>query len=360
MISTVQWRRGGGTRGSALSAEWLSNSSDLSGRLAHGLEGMLHKISRPQRLRRLRQLLLVLLAIWAVLALSRLVWGLLPGSDEELPEQAEIINPVSTAAPVQVQEVDIERMVSWHLFGEAGAEAPPAAEIQELPAQASAREGIEEGARETRLDLKLRGVIASTDDGLGYAIIEHKKQQAVYAVEDPLPVSGKVALVKVMPRQVVLDNGGTYELLTLFEETELDGQLPRDGAPSARAEVAPRQLESRVDVDTTTLARSYRDRLYQNPQSLAEVVSVNAVRENGELMGYRIVPGAKREQFERLGFKAGDLVTAINGIALDDPANTMRLYQTMRNAPEAVFELQRGGAPVTLSVSLADAQDASQ
>ncbi len=341
-------------------AEWLSNSSEFSGRIAQGLEGMLRKLSRPEHLRRLRQLLLALFAIWAVLALSRLVWGLLPAGENVLPAGTEIINPVSTAAPVQVQEVDIDRMVSWHLFGEAGAEAPPAAAMQEAPVPASAREGIEEGARETRLDLKLRGVVASTEDGLGYAIIEHKKQQAVYAVEDALPVSGKVVLAKVMPRQVVLDNGGTYELLTLFEETELDGQLPPAAAvpPAARAE--PRQLDKRVDSDTTSLARSYRDRLYQNPQSLAEVVSVNAVRENGELLGYRIVPGVKREQFERLGFKAGDLVTSINGIALDDPANTMRLYQTMRNAPEAVFELQRGGAPVTLSVSLADAQGASQ
>ena len=34
-------------------------------------------------------------------------------------------------------------------------------------------------------------------------------------------------------------------------------------------------------------------------------------------------------------------MTGINGIALDDPANTMRLYQTMRSASEAVFELER-------------------
>ena len=29
----------------------------------------------------------------------------------------------------------------------------------------------------------------------------------------------RVVLAKVMPRQVVLDNGGTYELLTLFEDS---------------------------------------------------------------------------------------------------------------------------------------------
>ena len=49
------------------------------------------------------------------------------------------------------------------------------------------------------------GFVASTEDGLGHAIIEHRSQQTVYAVEDELPVPGKVVLAKVMPKQVVLD-----------------------------------------------------------------------------------------------------------------------------------------------------------
>jgi len=342
--------------GCSLPAEWLSNSSDVSGRLTSALEGGLHQLSRPARLRRLRQILMVLFALWAVVALSRLVWGLLPVSRQEAPATAEIINPVTAPSSVgAVQDVDIDRMVSWHLFGEAGAETVPAVEIAEqTPAQEAARAGIEKDARESRLDLKLRGVVASTEDGLGHAIIEYKKQQAVYAVEDKLPVSGKVVLAKVMHRQVVLDNGGTYELLTLFEDSELDTQLPPGGTPASRS--APRTVKKRVESDASALARDYRERLYQNPQSLAEVVSVNAVREDGELLGYRIAPGARRDQFEQLGFKGGDLVTGINGIALNDPANTMRLYQTMRTAPEAVFELQRNGEPITLSVSLDEIQ----
>jgi general secretion pathway protein C len=220
-------------------------------------------------------------------------------------------------------------------------------------AQASGRDGIEKGARESRLDLKLRGVVASTQDGLGHAIIEHRKQQAVYAVDDKLPLSGNVVLAKVMQRQVVLDNGGTYELLTLFEDAELDTQLPASSEPVA-ADSSPRRIDKRVDEGASALAHSYREQLYRDPQSLAEVVSVSAVRENGELLGYRIAPGARREQFEQLGFRSGDLVTGINGIALNDPANTMRLYQTMRTAAEATFELQREGELLTLSVSLDD------
>ena len=104
----------------------------------------------------------------------------------------------------------------------------------------------------------------------------------------------------------------------------------------------------------TEVARTYRAKLYDNPQSLADVVRVSAVRENGELRGYRIAPGKEPEQFEQLGFKPGDLITSVNGIALNDPANTLRLYQTMRSASEAVFDLRRDDQPLTVSVSLSE------
>jgi len=339
-----------------LPAQWLSNSSDMTGRVSAIIADALRALARPAGLRRLRRALLALFALWCVLALARVIWALLPLPEPALGSDVQVINPVQQVARADSAEtVDIQRMVSWHLFGEAGSEVP-AREVlipNEVTAESS-RAGIEKGARETRLDLVLRGVVASSEDGLGHAIIEHKKRQDVYAVEDKLPVSGEVVLAKVMPRQVVLDNGGTYELLHLFDDSALDAQLPAQGAPvapRARPE-STRQLEQRNDSATTELARSFRERLYQDPQSLAEVVSVSAVRADGALLGYQVAPGKQREQFEQLGFKQGDLVTGINGIALNDPANTTRLYQTLRTANEAVFDLERKGQALSISVNL--------
>ena len=251
------------------------------------------------------------------------------------------------------RSVDVPRVQGWHLFGEAGV-APPAsaAAAPEQAAATSTREGIEKGARETRLALKLRGVVASSEDGLGYAIIEHNAQQDIYAVEDTLPLPGQVTLAKVMPAQVVLDNGGTYELLELFEDSTLDTQFMQRPAQAAPAPASP---AAATDGSASDVAKAYRARLYDNPQSLAEVVTVSAVRENGELLGYRIAPGREREQFEQLGFRPGDLVTSVNGISLNDPANALRLYQTMRTATEAVFDLKRDNQPLTVSVSLGEA-----
>ena len=70
------------------------------------------------------------------------------------------------------------------------------------------------------------------------------------------------------------------------------------------------------------------------------------------MIGYRVSPGKDQEQFTKLGFKPGDLVTSVNGISLDNPANTMVLYNAMRDAGEAVFELQRDDQTLTLSVNL--------
>ena len=53
-----------------------------------------------------------------------------------------------------------------------------------------------------------------------------------------------------------------------------------------------------------------------------------------------------REQFEELGFKANDIVTAVNGIELTDPGKAIKLYEVMRSADEASFEVLRNGESV--------------
>ncbi|MEM1152561.1 MAG: type II secretion system protein GspC [Pseudomonadota bacterium] len=332
-----------------MSAKWVSQSSDVSRRVSEAMESAVRSLSQPDNAKRLRRTLIALFSLWAVFALSQLIWAWFPAEDVEMSPDTRIANPVSLPRTAgDGQPVNIARVQGWHLFGEVNVQDAVVQEVI-VPEPSSAIGDIEKDARATRLPLKLRGVVASTDDGLGYAVIEHQNKQDIYAVEDELPVSGQVTLAKVMPRQVVLDNRGTYELLELFDESGLNGQLvlqpPPEPAPVEEGEGEP-------VADASTLARGYRDRLYQNPQALAEVVAISAVRENGELQGYRVMPGKEREQFAVLGFRPGDLVTSINGMSLSDPANTLRLYQTIRSASEAVFELQRNGQPMSISVSL--------
>ena len=125
-------------------------------------------------------------------------------------------------------------------------------------------------------------------------------------------------------------------------EATPDGQNAADTAASAQ--------------ERQRLVANYREKLYNDPQSLAGLVSISAVQADGGLKGYRVAPGSDAAQFKALGFQSGDIVTAVNGYVLSDPTNTVRLYQMMRDATDAVFEVERDGTPVSISISLSTIQ----
>jgi general secretion pathway protein C len=320
------------------------------------LGGLVSRLAQPAHIRRIRQVLIGLGLVWLVMACSQLVWGLFPAADVELPANTVVLNSAqSPVSNLQTESIDLNEMLSWHLLGKAqelkGADIETPLEVE----SADDRDGIEQGARATKLDLRLRGIVASTIDGMGHAIIEHKSRQQVYAVDDKLPISGRVILAKVMPDRVVIDNRGTYELIILFEDTPLSSQIAASAVQKPVRTVSEvRAVDKRGNLQATALAQGYRQQLYQNPQSLAELVRIRAVRENGALLGYKITPGSDQAQFAELGFLKGDLVTSVNGVPLNDPGNTVRLYQLMRSAQEAVFELERGSEQLTVSVNLGD------
>ena len=52
---------------------------------------------------------------------------------------------------------------------------------------------------------------------------------------------------------------------------------------------------------------------------------------------------ATAQQFTKLGLMPGDLVTAINGTPLDDPARGMEILQSMNSATDVTVTVERNG-----------------
>ncbi len=117
------------------------------------------------------------------------------------------------------------------------------------------------------------------------------------------------------------------------------------------------QMEDmRQNPEVAKLAASYRERLYSNPTSLADVIKISMAREGNEIIGYKIQPGRDREQFQKMGFQPNDIVTSINDIQLNDPKRALDLYNVIRTAKEATFVVRRGEDELTLMVSLENGQ----
>jgi general secretion pathway protein C len=81
-------------------------------------------------------------------------------------------------------------------------------------------------------------------------------------------------------------------------------------------------------------------------------VSGAPVVEDGRIVGVRVEPGADPALFARVGLQAGDIVTAVNGIAIDSPTRAQEIAQTLAVSGAARVTVRRGGRVETLTVSL--------
>jgi general secretion pathway protein C len=257
---------------------------------------------------------LVVLLAWQVVNLA---WRTLAPPTAPAPTGA-VPPPALPAAAGPA--VDIGRIVGAHLFGEAG--AVPAGEAD--PSAVAA----------TQLNLVLAGIIANSDPERGFAIIGDSAATAkVYAVGKV--VAGGAKLHSVYADRVILDRGGKLEALILPKK--FTGGTGPPPAPMAAAD--------------PMLGQRLQNLAAQNPGAITEIIRPQPVFANGQQRGYRVYPGRSREQFSRLGLMPGDLVTAINGTPLDDPARGMEILQSMNSATQVTVTVERNGQSTQVNIN---------
>jgi general secretion pathway protein C len=242
----------------------------------------------------------------------------------------KVPQPVLAAPPrAQRSGVDIQTVVSAHLFGVAAADAS----LQDP-----------ENAPQSSANLLLAGTIATQDPKHGVAIIsDGGAPSKVYSVGERV---GGASLHSVYLDHVILDRGGALETL----------MLPRQLPPSGRAPAAvARRVPGVGDPRTAAAVDNIRRMVQQDPAILDQVMRTVASYDNaaGKLRGFRAYPGRNRAIFSKLGLKAGDLVTAINGTPLDDPQRSQDVFNTIQTSDHVTVTIERGGQKQDITLNIA-------
>jgi general secretion pathway protein C len=262
---------------------------------------------------------LVLLLAWQAVQLTWTVLGSGGG-----PPPADLA-PAPPIAPPARPAVDVGRIVSAHLFGVPG--APASGDTD--PASVAA----------TQMNLVLAGTIAHADPEKGFAIVGESAATArVYAVGKT--ITGGTKLHSVYPDRVILDRGGKLEALILPKKFQ-------GGGMSAAQPVAT------APAPDPMVGQRLQNLAAQNPGAITEVIRPQPVFANGQQRGYRVYPGRNRQQFSQLGLMPGDLVTAINGTPLDDPARGMEILQSINSAAQVTVTVERNGQSTQVSINTA-------
>ena len=256
---------------------------------------------------------LVVLLAWQLVQLAYELLGL-----DTAPATAPAVD---TAPAIAQPRIDIAAIVNAHIFGQ-GSATPGATDPNAVSA--------------TNMPLVLVGTIANSNPELGYAIIGDSATTAkVYAVGKT--ITGGTKLHAVYPDRAILDRGGRLEALMLPKQFQ-------GGGLSAATPPAGGQPDMMLGDRLRQLAAS-------NPAAITDILRPQPVFANGQQRGYRVYPGRNRLQFNKLGLLPGDLVTAINGTPLDDPARGMEVLSTMNSAANVTVSVERNGETVQVNIN---------
>jgi len=264
------------------------------------------------------------IATWA-LALGLGVQGAvlvtdIAGSDLAAPVASEPVAPPA--------RLDVAALVGAQLFGQAEVTSPT---------------GSASDAPPTSMALVLTGVLANTDPKTGIAILGESAATAkVFLVGDMVP--GGARLNSVYPDRVVLERAGALESLLLpqLRSPSLASAAPPPAMPAQRPTAGDVQILDRM-----------RRMIENDPGMIGDVMRPQPVFAEGKQRGYRVYPGRNRAAFARLGLRPGDLVTAINGTPLDDPARGGEIFNTLGSAAQARVTVMRSGREQELTLDMA-------
>lgn len=253
--------------------------------------------------------LLVILGLDCALILTRML-----GQDSAVPAPGSGAAALAPAPANINPTVQLAMIVNGHLFGVAGVSNSNSAD-----------------APQTTMPLVLAGVIAQKDPKAGQAIIgESASNGKLYSVGGAIP--GGARLNSVYGDRVLIERNGAIESLP----------LPRTPMAGLSAAIGP------------PVRAAGRD----NSSLLAGLVNLQPKFDpvSNKLTGYLIFPGngaRGASVFSQLGLRAGDLVVAVNGTALDDPSKALEVMQTLSSASSATLSVTRGGQLQEVNLNLA-------
>ncbi len=286
-----------------------------------------------QHQKQLHTIVVVLLSLYLIAFAAKLVWRI-------IPEPQLSATPTVSRAPVISSSsgqngVNIAKIQQLNLFGNAAAKpAEPVAEVTDAP--------------ETRLNLTLTGVVASSEQEAGTAIIENRGSQAVYGLGEKIEGTN-ATLQKVYNDRVIIKNGVRNETLML-DGIDYD-EANRRREMQARNQPEPEELEEDT-VELSDEALEATAALRERPANFTDFISISPKTEEGQLIGYQVSPGKEPELFKSAGLQAGDVITQINGLDLTDLQQSQEALSELRNAQTIELTIIRDGSLTTLYLDL--------
>jgi general secretion pathway protein C len=239
-------------------------------------------------------------------------------------------------APATGPSADYLTIANWHLFGQEEMAKP----VQLPPVKAP----------ETQLNLQLVGTFASAEDTQALALITASDGSArAYKIGELVPGGARVK--QILTDRVALLRNGNLEMLSLPREFASTNRTLPDN-PLA-ASLSPSLPGNATTVDASAVAARLRSTVGTQPEkALQDLALVTPYVEDGQFLGFRLLPGRDQQLLRQLGLRGGDIITQVNGVRLDSPSQGVTLLQEVLDADQVAIQVQRAGTEIPFTFLL--------
>ncbi|MCE9680145.1 type II secretion system protein GspC [Shewanella sp. AS1] len=266
--------------------------------------------------------------------LAQITWKFVPAS-----QTTTAWKPTPTQVGGASSSVNLAGLENLSLFGKAdpNADKPKVAPVEEKLMDAP----------KTSLSIQLTGVVASTAEQKGLAVIESSGSQNTYSLGDQ--IKGTAASLKeVYADRIIISNSGRYETLMLDGLKYNAQSSANDQLQQAKRAGNVTKVDRRDDEEVSEeILNSLQD-----PSKITDYLAISPVNSDGEVQGYRLNPGKNRELFQQAGLKANDLAKSINGYDLTDMSQALEVMAQLPELTEISLMVEREGQLVEIMFSL--------
>ncbi|WP_198781860.1 type II secretion system protein GspC [Shewanella putrefaciens] len=275
----------------------------------------------------------------SLLLAAQITWKLVPTTSSP-----SAWSPTAVTTGKGAGQVDLAALQQLGLFGTAAPKSEqPKAEVVETVTDAP----------KTTLSIQLTGVVASTADQKGLAIIESSGSQETYSLGDKIKGTS-ASLKEVYADRIIITNAGRYETLMLdglvyTSQSPANQQLQK--AKGDKVEVASR-VDQRKNAEISQELAESRSELLADPSKITDYIAISPVKQGENVVGYRLNPGKDVNLFKQAGFKANDLAKSINGYDLTVMSQALEMMSQLPELTEVSIMVEREGQLVEIMFSL--------
>jgi general secretion pathway protein C len=103
------------------------------------------------------------------------------------------------------------------------------------------------------------------------------------------------------------------------------------------------RVDNRENTKLKKQAQSLRNDISEDPGKITDYLKIAPKRENGVVIGYRLMPGKNPEFFKTSGLKGGDVATQMNGYDLTQPLEAAQALKALKEEQEISLLVNRNG-----------------